>query len=190
MTRSVAPQFVTAPLTVPSGGIRGDGLLLRLPELEDLPAVARAMADPTIRVPGNLPELDERALGGFLAVLPDVMASGRLMPLMIVDEPTGETLGGGTLHHLSAETGTVEVGYWLFHESRGRGVATRVARLLAVHAFSLGVERVEARVDVGNDASERVLERAGFTREGVLRSCGRVDGSRSDRTIWSLLPGE
>ena len=41
---------------------------------------------------------------------------------------------------------------------------------LAEHAFSLGIERVAAYVNVGNTASERVLERAGFTREGVVRA--------------------
>ncbi len=183
-------RFPSAPLTLPAEGLRADGLLLRLPTAADAPSVARAMADPAIRIPGNLPELDESLLVGFLAVLPAVMESGRLMPLVVEDEAGRSLLGGGALHHLSAETGAVEIGYWLFPEARGRGVATRVARLLAEHAFAIGVQRVEARVDVGNDASERVLERAGFTREGLLRSCGRVDGTRADRTIWSLLPGE
>jgi RimJ/RimL family protein N-acetyltransferase len=69
-------------------------------------------------------------------------------------------------------------------------VATRVARLLSEHAFSLGILRVEAYVNVGNGASERVLERAGFTREGVLRSLSKADGRRVDKTLYSLLPGE
>jgi RimJ/RimL family protein N-acetyltransferase len=43
-------------------------------------------------------------------------------------------------------------------------------------------------VNVGNTASERVLERAGFTREGVVRS--KPDGRRVDKTLFSLLPGE
>jgi RimJ/RimL family protein N-acetyltransferase len=179
-----------APLTVPPEGLRANGLCLRLPTAADVATVARAMADPAIRVPGNLPDLDERALLSFLSVLPAVMEAGRLLPLVVEDDVGGPMLGGGALHHLSAETATVEIGYWLFPEARGRGVATRVARILAEHAFAIGILRVEARVDVGNDASERVLERAGFTREGVLRSCGRVDGSRVDRSLWSLLPGE
>lgn len=190
MTRTLAPRLATTALTIAEDGIRGEGLLLRLPEPADLPAVARAMADPAIRVPGNMPELDEEALLAFHAVLPKVMSSGRMMPVVVVEEATGELLGGANLHHLDAETSVVEIGYWLFREARGRGVATHAVRLLAEHAFTLGVQRVEARVDVGNTDSERVLERAGFTREGVLRSCGRVDGSRCDRSVWSLLPGE
>ncbi len=42
----------------------------------------------------------------------------------------------------------------------------------------------------GNPESERVLERAGFTREGVLRSLPKRSGGRADMTLYSLLPGE
>jgi L-amino acid N-acyltransferase YncA len=74
--------------------------------------------------------------------------------------------------------------------ARRRGIATRIARLLAEHAFALGVERAAAYVNVDNPASERVLERAGFTREGVVRSMPKPDGRRVDKTLFSLLPGE
>ena len=60
---------------------------------------------------------------------------------------------------------------------------------LADHAFSLGIQRVAAYVNVGNVASERVAERAGFTREGVVRSMPVPDGRRVDKTLFSLLPG-
>ena len=65
-----------------------------------------------------------------------------------------------------------------------------VARMLAEHAFSLGIQRVCAYVNVGNVASERVVERAGYTREGVVRSMPKPDGRRVDKTLFSLLPGE
>jgi RimJ/RimL family protein N-acetyltransferase len=45
-------------------------------------------------------------------------------------------------------------------------------------------------VNVGNVPSERVLARAGFTREGVVRSMPLPDGRRIDKTLFSLLPGE
>jgi RimJ/RimL family protein N-acetyltransferase len=54
----------------------------------------------------------------------------------------------------------------------------------------LGVDRVAAYVNVDNSVSERVLERAGFTREGVVRSMPKPDGQRVDKTLLSLLPGE
>src|SRR4029078_10085534 len=97
---------------------------------------------------------------------------------------------GGTLHHLDAERRIVEIGYFVLPHARRRGVATTIARLLAEHAFSLGLERVAAYVNVGNTASEGVAERAGFTREGVVRSMPKPDGRRVDKTLYSLLPGE
>ena len=103
---------------------------------------------------------------------------------------TDEVLGGGNLHHLDAERAIVEIGYFVLPQARGRGVATTVARLLAEHAFSLGIVRVAAYVNLGNTASERVLERAGFTREGIVRSLPVPDGRRVDKTLFSLLDGE
>ena len=112
------------------------------------------------------------------------------MPLVVVAVQTGEILGGGTFRHLDSKGAIIEIGYWLYPHARGRGVATRTARALAEHAFELGVRRVVAHVKVGNGESDRVLERAGFTREGISRSMPTAGGGRIDKTVWSLLPGE
>ena len=111
----------------------------------------------------------------------------RLQPF---EAESGGVVGGGTLHHLDSERKIVEIGYFVLPHARRRGFATTIARLLSVHAFTLGIERVAAYVNVGNTASERVAERAGFTREGVVRSMPKPDGRRVDKTLFSLLPGE
>ena len=178
------------PLTFPREGIRQDGLLFRLPRSDDADVVADAFADPDVGGRANVPELDAAALRELSHLVPDRMEHGVFMPLLIADAETGEILGGASMHQLNWELGQAEIGYWLFPAARGRGVATRSARFLAEHAFSLGIERVEARVFEGNPESERVLERAGFTREGVLRSLPRRRGGRADMTLYSLLPGE
>jgi RimJ/RimL family protein N-acetyltransferase len=180
----------TLRLSISDDGIRDGDLVLRLPRVEDVDTIAPAFADPEIREAGNLPNFSREELLEALPHLTTLAASGRLLPLVVADVTHEDVLGGGTLHHLDAERGIVELGYWLFPRARGRGVATRVARLLSEHAFSLGVQRVEAYVNVGNDASDRVLERAGFTREGVARSLPKPDGTRVDKTLYSLLPGE
>jgi GNAT superfamily N-acetyltransferase len=82
------------------------------------------------------------------------------------------------------------IGYFVLPHARRRGYATTIARLLAEHAFSLGMERVAAYVNVGNAASDGVADRAGFTREGIVRSMPKPDGRRVDKTLCSLLPGE
>jgi RimJ/RimL family protein N-acetyltransferase len=177
-------------LSVPLEGLRGGGVVLRFPALGDVDAILPAFTDPELREAGNLPAFSRDGLVASLAEMPVLAETGRLLALAAIDAETDEVLGGGTLHHLDAERAIVEIGYFVLPQARGRGVATTVARLLAEHAFSLGIVRVAAYVNVGNTASERVLERAGFTREGIVRSLPVPDGRRVDKTLFSLLDGE
>ena len=177
-------------LSVPQEGLRGGGVVLRFPALGDVDAILPAFTDPELREAGNLPAFSRDGLVASLDEMPVLAERGRLLALAAIDAETEEVLGGGTLHHLDAERAIVEIGYFVLPQARGRGVATKVARLLAEHAFSLGIVRVAAYVNVGNKASERVLERAGFTREGIVRSLPVPDGRRVDKTLFSLLDGE
>jgi RimJ/RimL family protein N-acetyltransferase len=80
------------------------------------------------------------------------------------------------------------VGYWVKREARGRGVATRALRRVAHWAIEdLGVERLWLTTHPANVASQRVAEKAGFQREGVLRSHVRFRDGRRDSVIFSLL---
>jgi RimJ/RimL family protein N-acetyltransferase len=177
-------------LVFPEQGIRRDGLLYRLPTVDDAPTLAPAFQDPDIGGRANMPIFDEATLRMLPPMLEERLEQGVFLPLVVVDAESGEIQGGGNLHAINRDLGQGEIGYWLFHHARGKGVATRTARFLAEYGFSLGLERIEARVFTGNPESERVLERAGFTREGVLRSLPRRSGGRADMVVFSLLPGE
>ncbi|SDJ98637.1 Acetyltransferase (GNAT) domain-containing protein [Actinopolyspora mzabensis] len=75
--------------------------------------------------------------------------------------------------------------------TRGRGAATRTLRLLARWVFDhLTLARLELTCAPDNTASQRVAERCGFVREGVLRSHMCFQGGRRDSVMSSLLPGE
>ncbi|WP_433176476.1 GNAT family N-acetyltransferase [Actinoallomurus sp. CA-150999] len=81
------------------------------------------------------------------------------------------------------------VGYSMLPAFRGQGVVTRAVRLLSAWAFEIGIPRLAAGTAPDNAASQRVLEKAGFVREGVQRS--RVDGpngTRIDDVVYVLLP--
>lgn len=81
------------------------------------------------------------------------------------------------------------VGYWLLPEARGKGLATRAVRLISRWALrDLGLARLGLSTEPANDASQRVAERSGFKREGILRSFSEIDGRRIDCIIFSLLP--
>ena len=73
------------------------------------------------------------------------------------------------------EDGTVEIGYSVVAEARGAGFATEIVEALVRHAFeSDAVQRVVAETTATNAASQRVLERNGFTRTGAGRDADHV----------------
>ena len=106
-------------------------------------------------------------------------------------ELDGAVVGGIGLG-VNAEGYRGAIGYWIAAASRGRGTCTRALRLLARHALEdLRLQRVHLVTDPENRASQRVAEKVGFRREGVLRAHLRhPDGRVRDSVMFSLLPGE
>ncbi len=83
----------------------------------------------------------------------------------------------------------IELGYMVATQARGRGAATTALRDLTRWAFEeLDMARAYLRINVGNEASVKVAQRAGYTLEGVLRSTWFKDDLRVDTEIWSRLP--
>jgi RimJ/RimL family protein N-acetyltransferase len=107
----------------------------------------------------------------------------------IFDAETGELLGACGFRAKDSER--VEFGYWVGLEHRGQGIAPRALRLLTRWvAETLGAKRLQLHADVDNLPSQRVAEKAGFTREGVQRSWLEIRGERRDMVSYSLLPEE
>ena len=135
------------------------------------------------RVPS--PYTREHALE-FLAQAEAEVATGEGVSLAMVSAGGGELVGSIALHLDSWEYRRGRIGYLVFAAARGRGLAPRAVRLLSRWAFDrAGLARVGILTAVGNRASQRVAEKAGYTREGVLRAY--MD---EDMVSWSLLPGE
>lgn len=106
----------------------------------------------------------------------------------IVDEESGAFLGLAALVVLDRDGREAEAGYIVSPQARGRGVAVRALRLLTGWSFAeLGLERVELRITTENEGSLRVAERAGYTRDGVLRSLHFKQGLRADVAVYSRL---
>lgn len=83
------------------------------------------------------------------------------------------------------------LGCSMLPEARGRGLTTRAMGLLIGWAFDAGVARLWAGTRPENVAAQRVLEKAGFRREGLLR--GRLpgpDGTRTDSVLFGLLASD
>lgn len=103
----------------------------------------------------------------------------------------GEAVGGvGLLLGRDIERRSAEIGYWLGEAHWGRGVATAAVRAATAYAFGeLDLLRVFAVPFAHNAASARVLERAGYQREGTMRRSAVKDGRVLDQHLYAALRG-
>jgi RimJ/RimL family protein N-acetyltransferase len=111
--------------------------------------------------------------------------SGMLVPTL-----DGRVLGLVSWHR--SRTGPTSfcwnMGLVLAPEARGHGYGTEAQRLLVEYLFAhTQLNRVEATTEVGNRAEQRSLEKAGFTREGILRGYGFRDGEWRDSVVYSVV---
>ena len=114
---------------------------------------------------------------------------------LLVELDDGELAGDVSYHAVyhgpNPGSRAFNVGIALLPEHRGRGHGAEAQRQLAAYLFAHTlVERLEASTDVGNLAEQRALEKAGFTREGVLRRAQFRDGEFHDLVIYSRLRGD
>ena len=83
------------------------------------------------------------------------------------------------------------IGIGLAPECRGRGYGSVAQRVLARYLFAhTQVNRIEATTEITNVAEQRALEKAGFTREGILRGATFRQGRWHDQVIYSVLRDE
>lgn len=103
----------------------------------------------------------------------------------------GQPAGWITLVVSNWEHGLAEVGYALSTLFQGRGFMTEALRLLLEDLFAHStIERVEARCAVENVGSQRVLEKNGFRREGLLLGYFKLRGRRVDNYLYARLRDE
>lgn len=84
-----------------------------------------------------------------------------------------------------------EIGYWVRSSETSRGVCTEAVELLLEEIFhSQGYHKTVLRIAVENHQSDRVAQKLGFTKEGVLREELLIRGNWVDHSLWSLLDRE
>jgi RimJ/RimL family protein N-acetyltransferase len=169
---------------------------LRPWRLDDAPTLVRRINDAAVAafldlVPQPYQHADAIA---YLTDCAEAWRTGARASFAVCVDGTDGPAGSIGIRWAEIDDGVAEVGYWVAAEVRGRGVATTATRLVARWAFGSEprLERLELRADVENEPSSRVAAKAGFTREGVLRSARynvRLE-RRVDLAIWSLLRDE
>jgi RimJ/RimL family protein N-acetyltransferase len=167
--------------------LRDHDLVLRSWTDHDVPALVVACNDPEIAhwiplIPSPYTEEDALAF-----VRGDVQPDERSFAMTLDGVVAGAI--GMSVNSLNYRG---RIGYWVAASARGRGVCTRALRLLSRWALcELELQRIDLVTDPDNLASQRVAEKAGFQREGVLRAHLRhPDGRIRDSVMFSLLPGE
>jgi RimJ/RimL family protein N-acetyltransferase len=119
-------------------------------------------------------------------------AEGRAFDFAIRGHGDGHThLGNVSVWHTSRREEAGEIGYWVRSTRTGEGIATEAAARIIQMAFEeLSLHRVTLRIAAGNVGSERVAEKLGFTREGLLRKEVLVAGEWLDHSLWGFLEDE
>lgn len=160
----------------------GDGEAMY--DLYNDPAVVASTYRASPREPAEVARVCARAGGQWLA--------GTHAHFAILDAGSGTFAGAVSLFDVSA-TGAAMIGYSIDPRWRGRGLATRAVRLaggwaLGERTAGAGLARLVAGTDPANTASQRVLEKAGFTREGYQRGhLPAPGGGRADVVSYALL---
>jgi RimJ/RimL family protein N-acetyltransferase len=175
-------------IPLPDPPLTDGEIRLRPWERHDVAPVTAACQDPEIPrwtvVPHNYTERHAR---DFINGTAADLAAGRELALAIVDSHD-RLVGALGLSNFDWADLKAEIGYWIAAGARRRGFGARGTRMLAVWAIeTLGLERLELLAHPDNQASQRLAERAGFTREGTLRRYRRRHGVREDLVRFSML---
>ncbi|AXR79168.1 GNAT family N-acetyltransferase [Natrarchaeobaculum sulfurireducens] len=167
--------------------LSGDRVDLRPIEEDDLEYLRGLINDPRIWRPiGRSRPVNGRQERAFFE---DAVCSDDGVHLLVVGPE--RPIGTISLDEVDLASGRAEIGYWIDPDYHGQGYGTEAAALLVSYGFDhLRLHRIEARVFGFNDASQRLLESVGFTREGVHRDSAFIDGEYRDTYWYGLLEEE
>lgn len=178
-----------APRALPDLAKLTDGVVsLRPLDFADAGDWYAEVCDPAVqRWSGRLQPPDRAEIDRRAAAAPAAWLAGAEARLVVLDG--GNYAGHVSVRMTEPELLTAELGYALVAAHRGRGLMRRALQLVGHWAFEeVGLARLEAGVGVGNAASQRTAEGAGFQREGVLRKALPGVTGRYDIVAYSLLP--
>jgi [ribosomal protein S5]-alanine N-acetyltransferase len=106
----------------------------------------------------------------------------------IVGKEKRVRVGAVGFNNYNKQHNRTEIGYWLLPAYWRKGIITEVLPVVIDYVFSQKkIHRIEALVEAGNKASEKVLQRLGFIYEGCMRDCEIKNGAYISLSIYSLL---
>ncbi len=168
-------------------------LTLRPSRESDVESIFLACQDPLIShfttVPANY--TIEHAQSFVRELDPEGLQNKREIRF-IIESNHGATPGlAGVIsfHSPNFSNKVAEIGYWIAKEYRAKSIATTAVKVLTNFGFeTMGWNRIEAMVDHDNEASKKVVMRAGYEHEGLLHErVIRADGSIIDMDVFAVL---
>lgn len=154
-----------------------------------MPALVAAWRDPEMArwMPEATHPFEAELALAFIDDAAAHLSTGESVALAIADESTDEAVGSVTLHVWGPRHWNV--GYWVAADRRRHGLATEAVTKLSRWAFAANpkLTRLSLYTLPGNQPSQKVAERAGFRREGLLRRWGEVNGEQLDWVMFSLI---
>jgi ribosomal-protein-alanine N-acetyltransferase len=178
----------------------GERVVLRAPRLSDVTpwaALERANAEHTAATrPAPAPGVDRAAPPEVRATIlrhRDDWVRDHVYTFFIAMRQRGEPLVGRVAFSavVRGSFQNAYLGYWIDQDSQGRGLMTEALDLALGFAFGpLGLHRVQAAVMPSNEASQRVLEKCGFRREGLALRYLCLAGKWEDHAIFAITAGE
>ncbi len=176
----------------PQPALETERLTLRPLGVEDVPRLVELAGDRAIAEQTRLPYpyTPEHAMA-FIDARETEWKQERAAVFGICPRDERGPIGVVGLHVSPLDRDVAETGYWLGAARRGRGYATEAARRACAWGFAeWGLRRIQACTYGGNTASERVLAKLGFSREGLQRGAVTRFGVVRDVALWGLLRGE
>jgi ribosomal-protein-alanine N-acetyltransferase len=177
--------------------VRGDGVLLRAPMLDDyeewaaLREASRAYLEPWEPIWGE-DDLTRRAFRQRVKRAVTESEADEAFAFLIFRGQDNAMVGGLTLGLVRRGVAQAcTLGYWLGGAFEGQGYMTRAVKAAARYAFDdLHLRRIEAACLPSNHRSRNLLERVGFQREGYARQYLCIAGRWEDHLLYALLASD
>jgi len=182
MTTIRLPAWPAKPVTHGS-------IVLREFSDADLPMVQELSADSYVPLIGTLPpNATRQEARDYIDRQRGRLAEGIGFSFAIAEAGTGRSVGGIGLWLAALDQGRATAGYSVIPSARGRGVASAALTALAFFAWTIPeLHRIELYIEPWNIGSVKSAERAGFQREGLLRSHQEIGGHRRDMLLYATV---
>ncbi len=172
-----------------------DRLLLRAPRRGDggplHDAIEETLAELVPWLPWARPEHSRTDTRRYLRAARAAWARRSSFEFVLEERATGRVLGMTSLHRIDWTRRCAGIGYWVRRSAWSKGYATEASDAALSHAFgALLLHRVEALIALANKPSQRVVEKLGFTQEGIAREAEFIDGRFLDHFQYSLLESD